>query len=179
MGCKFSDLTDERFGHLVARWPVGKTKDNHIVWLCSCDCGKLKNIRQYLLRHGRTKSCGCKKTQLHLEADRRAGRNVRSEYSDEAYRMWACAKSRARMKNLPFDLGVADIIVPEFCPILGIKLKKDGGRRKHSSPSLDRKEPKLGYVKNNIRVISWRANDLRADATLEEMQLLVKNWNVA
>jgi hypothetical protein len=39
----------------------------------------------------------------------------------------------------------------------------------------DRKDNARGYVKDNVRVISWRANRLKSDATLEELRLLVRD----
>ena len=34
------------------------------------------------------------------------------------------AKHRAKVKEIPFDIDVSDIIIPEICPILKIELKK-------------------------------------------------------
>lgn len=39
-----------------------------------------------------------------------------------------------------------------------------------SSPTLNRVIPNLGYVLENVRVISWRANSLKGDGTLDEME---------
>ena len=44
-----------------------------------------------------------------------------------------------------------------------------------SSPSLDRIIPSLGYVKGNIRVISFRANTLKNNATLSELELILED----
>ena len=38
------------------------------------------------------------------------------------------------------------------------------------SPSLDRIVSSLGYVKGNIRVISYKANRVKSNATLEELR---------
>jgi hypothetical protein len=46
-------------------------------------------------------------------------------------------------------------------------------RREPNSPSLDRIDNTKGYVPGNVWVISWRANDLKRNATLEELKLLV------
>ena len=81
-------------------------------------------------------------------------------------------KVRAKAKNIPFDLEVTDIIIPEFCPVLGIKLERATGRPTASSPSIDKIVPSLGYVKGNIIVISYRANMIKNNATPEEILLV-------
>ncbi|UOF81207.1 restriction endonuclease pacI-beta-alpha-metal hnh motif 1.97A [Caudoviricetes sp.] len=50
-------------------------------------------------------------------------------------------------------------------------------RPNDNSPSVDRLVPHLGYVPGNVRVISWRANILRRDATTRELKKLVKYLN--
>lgn len=80
------------------------------------------------------------------------------------------ARMRARRDGVPFDLKKEDIIIPNICPVLGIPLKV-GTRKEHdNAPSLDKKIPKLGYVKGNVRVISYRANRIKNDATIEELE---------
>jgi hypothetical protein len=44
-----------------------------------------------------------------------------------------------------------------------------------NSPSLDKIIPSLGYVRGNVQVISQRANSIKRDATLAELELLVQN----
>lgn len=81
------------------------------------------------------------------------------------------AKKRAKGKGVPFEITKDDIVVPEFCPVLGIKLERGRGARGYidSSPSLDRIVPELGYVPGNVAVISMRANRIKNDATAEEL----------
>jgi len=54
------------------------------------------------------------------------------------------------------------VVVPEFCPVLGIKIvpgrQGKGKATEDNSPSLDKFIPEKGYVPGNIAVISWRAN---------------------
>jgi predicted nucleic acid-binding Zn ribbon protein len=84
-------------------------------------------------------------------------------------------KFRAKEKNIDFDLVPSDLDVPEFCSVLKIKLNyQNVGTGYHpDSPSVDRIDPKKGYVKGNVRVISSRANLLKNDATIEELQLVL------
>jgi len=91
-------------------------------------------------------------------------------------RLWCGAKQRSFDKRLPFDIEESDIVIPETCPVLGIKLNPG----KHSRfaddiPSLDKLIPKLGYVKGNISVISWRANRIKNDGTIDEHQKII-DW---
>ena len=94
------------------------------------------------------------------------------------YYLWKSAKKRARDKQLDFNIEVSDIIIPQYCPLLNIPVIHKTGTKKRSanSPSLDRLDNTLGYIKGNIIVISWRANFLKSDATLQEFGLLFTNW---
>lgn len=83
------------------------------------------------------------------------------------------AKSRAKKKNIPFDLTREDIVIPERCPILGYELHIASGKSSSNSISIDRIDPTKGYVKGNIHIISWRANDIKGNATLDELKKLV------
>lgn len=81
---------------------------------------------------------------------------------------------RCRKKNIPFDLSLEDIVIPEVCPVLGIRLSPGEGRFCDSSPSIDRVVPELGYVKGNVRIISWRANRLKGDARVDEVEAILR-----
>lgn len=106
-------------------------------------------------------------------------RQILSERSREYWnrnpekRMLNAARRTAKVKNLPFDIDLSDIIIPEICPVLGIKIEKVGGERTASSPSLDRIIPNKGYTKGNVMVISWRANRIKADASLSELKAIL------
>jgi len=56
--------------------------------------------------------------------------------------------------------------VPDLCPILNIKL--DGRDMNHTS-TIDRIDNTKGYIPGNVQIISYRANMLKRDATIEEM----------
>ena len=87
----------------------------------------------------------------------------------------AC-KTRAKKRGLPFNLEVKDIIIPEKCPMLGIKLESGRGRTGvfDSSPTIDRIIPEKGYTKGNIQVISGRANTIKNNATADELMAIAK-----
>jgi hypothetical protein len=89
--------------------------------------------------------------------------------SSPAFALWERARCRARKRGLRFELAEASITVPSVCPVLGIPIRP-GGPRSPSSPSLDRIRPARGYIPENVRVISDRANRLKGDRTRLQLQ---------
>jgi hypothetical protein len=83
------------------------------------------------------------------------------------------AKSRAKKSGIEFSIKEQDIILPEYCPILNIKLQENNFSAKYNSYSIDRIDNSKGYVKNNIQIISHRANQIKNDATVKELKLLL------
>lgn len=127
-------------------------------------CGLDKSPEDFYNRHAVCKPCYCERRYKHRR-------------ENPKNRMLASARSRAKADGVPFDLGLDDIEIPEFCPVLGIKLQVGFGVGGFcdTSPSLDKIIPTLGYVRGNIAVISSRANRLKNDGTPEELQK-VASW---
>jgi hypothetical protein len=76
------------------------------------------------------------------------------------------AKTRATEKGLDFDIEESDIIIPVYCPVFKTIMFR---------PSIDRIDNKKGYVKGNIRIISTRANTLKNNAELWELELILED----
>ena len=68
-GNRFKDLSNQKFGKLLALYPVSKTTDNKWQWLCKCDCGKYTLVRGNYLSSGHTTSCGCFNALRRVEAN--------------------------------------------------------------------------------------------------------------
>lgn len=86
----------------------------------------------------------------------------RRSREEPAWALWHRARNRAERKRLPFNIPLKSVIIPEVCPILGIRLVVGEGRAPES-PSLDRVVPSRGYVVGNCRVISDQANRLKSN----------------
>lgn len=89
-------------------------------------------------------------------------------------KLWVVAKERAKKQGVPFTILVSDIVIPELCPILGIRLERGKQGFCETSPTLDKIIPGLGYVPDNVMVISFRANRIKSDASVEEMRKIVE-----
>ncbi len=88
--------------------------------------------------------------------------------------MYMNAKARAKKAGLPFDIERKDVIIPDTCPVLGIKLFRESKDTWHHAPSIDRINNDGGYTKDNIMVMSRRANILKKDATIDELIMIGK-----
>jgi hypothetical protein len=95
--------------------------------------------------------------------------------SNPDFGLWVWAKARAKKNGKPFTIIRTDVVIPEFCPVLGIRLEKGKGKVCDTSPSLDCIVPELGYVPGNIAVMSFRANTIKQNATVAELDA-VSAW---
>jgi len=124
---------------------------------------KLANIRAKLYR------------KTHPNFARDASKRSRKKYKENnpAHLMWMESKKRAKKRNIPFEIEVSDIVIPQFCPIIGIELSPGIGRVHDASPSLDRIVPEKGYVKGNCYIISSKANRMKQENTLETLEKII------
>jgi hypothetical protein len=90
--------------------------------------------------------------------------------TDKRGKLLAAAKRRAKNFGVSFNLTIGDISIPTLCPVLGFAMGFDGPRE--HMPTLDRVIPSLGYIKGNVAVISMRANRLKNDATIQELEAI-------
>ena len=83
------------------------------------------------------------------------------------------AKASAKVRGLAFEITKDDITLNQVCPWLKIPLDYELGQgRIPNSPSLDRTDSTKGYISGNVEVVSWRANSLKNNATLQELVLM-------
>ena len=91
------------------------------------------------------------------------------------------AHQRARTKKLQYNLDAKylESLWTGHCPIFGVQLYI--GSKKSSVPelnvaALDRLDNTKGYIKGNVHFLSARANNIKRDATLKEMEQICKWW---
>lgn len=172
MHSEMPDLTGKRFGRLIVLRKTTRRNDHRMHWLCRCDCGKENEISGRSLLRGTSRSCGCLKIEISHTSRPKHGKSETKEG-----KLFYGARHRAKNSQVPFNLDIHDIVIPKACPLLGIPIfPSNSVRLSHpNSPSLDRKDPRHGYVKGNVWVISYRANMIKSNASLDELKLLVSN----
>lgn len=95
------------------------------------------------------------------------------------------AKNRARAKSLEFDLDRDHLISlwddqDGCCALTGLKFELGAtgikGQVHPRAPSLDRITPSLGYVKGNIRLITYHMNVALSEFGVQEFENLVRAY---
>jgi hypothetical protein len=87
--------------------------------------------------------------------------------TSEEYKIWHRAKSRATKKGLDFNLEISDIKIPKVCPVFKVPFDKTSNDYTYS---IDRIDPREGYVKGNVMIISNKANRIKSDASRKEIE---------
>lgn len=94
MGPKAKDITGQRFGRLIALGPVGHNRWMRLLWLCQCDCGNTTTPHGESLRSGVTQSCGCLRTEMLEQSEKRHG-----ESGTRLYHVWDTMIQRCTNPN--------------------------------------------------------------------------------
>ena len=176
--------------------PLGKRQKK----FCSCKCMNVYNAREFGMKNreekpNRYKVCNsceqslnlnkfsliekwninsdtkntCKKCSIKIRQTEKLNRDWKV---DAARLLYKNIKSRCKRINREFSIDLEDIIIPEKCPVFGFELKREDRQTWMCAPSVDRIDSSKGYIKGNVTVVSRRANILKKDATLEELEQL-------
>lgn len=134
------------------------------LWCTGCASEKLVELfsRNKHQRSGRANWCKSCIKRLWQRPDYQK-RRMQRRNEDWPHSLSVECRSRAKKQGVACNITRDDIQIPEFCPVLGIKLVPMQGRRAEDCPSIDRIDPYQGYVKGNVAVISWKANRLKSN----------------
>lgn len=119
---------------------------------------------------------GAEKTQSYLKAN---------PVKTITRKLVGHARDRAINKNIPFDIDLdyvramvgENAELASHCPVFGVRLewscqRGNGNKPLPNSPSMDRIDPERGYVKGNVKIISFRANQIKSNASPSELKLV-------
>lgn len=77
-GCgRKKDITNQRFGKLIALQPTEKrSSNNSIIWECICDCGNTHFVATNNLVSGKVSSCGCLQREAITQMNKDRAHNL-------------------------------------------------------------------------------------------------------
>jgi len=104
------------------------------------------------------------------------GKQKETKIKPPEYLIWYRAKENSKHGKYEFNLEVSDIIIPEYCPLLGFKLVFGiENNNLDNYYTIDRIDSSKGYIKGNIQIISRLANTMKNNATEEQLITFAKN----
>lgn len=121
----------------------------------------------------------CKSCYYFKHKDTYTSSRISRHANKPAETMIVKKRSDAKRLGVDFNITVEDLLpLPTHCPVLGIELDYAVGKgRAFNGPSIDRKDPNKGYLSGNVAVISKRANTLKSNASVDELQRILKYMN--
>lgn len=176
------DDSSKHFGHLFMEKICSKCKKNLPLEMYSKDKYQKSGLRCAC------KNCSAKEFAKYFVTENYKERlkkyqNQRSELKkDNPISVWVKnvynrAKKSSKTKGIEFSITKDWLLenVTDVCPLLGIKLDYTRSVVTDQSASLDRKNSFLGYTPENCKVISFKANRIKNNATYEEIEKIAKN----
>jgi hypothetical protein len=98
---------------------------------------------------------------------------VRRKRKPAKWLLWT-AKKRSKKISVEFGICEYDLLpLPEFCPVLGVKLVYIPGGA-GACATVDRIDNSKGYVPGNVAIICYRANILKRDGCINEFKALIE-----
>jgi hypothetical protein len=176
-------------------------KEKQHIWRVNCgnyheesreciNCGKTWIVEvKNNASHSRTKyfCCDCneklsnkEKTQilrLKLEGfhEKEKAQRRASYKRNHIHNIVANARERALAYGYEFDIQDSDIVIPERCPLLNVPFILGEKGNYEYTPTIDRIDNSKGYTKDNIWIITKKANAMKNSASFEELNTFCTN----
>lgn len=189
------DLVGKQFGRWTVIGPAPRTYQT--MWECECTCGVKRVVSGANLATSHSTSCGCLREEnrpnLARNRDYSGLKNPRAKKNASTSSEWVPSSSvwykrsagvyyTAKKNgvpvgfNSPAEMAVyIKSIAPNECPVFKVPFVDRGVGFSKWSPSIDKIDPKLGYIRGNIQIISLFANCMKRDASSEQLMMFA-NW---
>lgn len=139
----------EKFGRLTVLGAVhrGQGRAGRYEWICRCDCGKMRIVKQHALKSGHTQSCGCYNQERVSQTHRRHRRSYTTAYVNWANMLQRCGNPKHPSYS---RYGGRGITVCDRWKTFE-NFYADMGERPSPNHSIDRKDNDKGYSPGNCR----------------------------
>ena len=173
-GCQkigLSNYVGKRFGKLIVNNIKETLQSGETIYNCTCDCGNTCEVKQSELRSGKTKSCGCIRSENAAQISQQYVK-THGDKGTKLYQAWSAMKYRCNNPNSEYYHlygGRGIKVCPEWDGPDGyIKFKEDmyesylnaiqyyGLEGQEHKLSIDRIDVNKGYCKENCRWVTMK-----------------------
>jgi len=177
------EIPGTRYGRLVviSRGENIRSKTmTQATWLCQCDCGKQVVVRGHQLRAGKTRSCGCARTDWI-----RANHMLPSGLSG-CHRAVATMKYNAKKRGIAWNLTdeyIEKLMIQDchYCGRKPMSISK-GRNGSFTYNGIDRVDNNKGYTEDNVVPCCIICNESKrsksVDIFLDMVQRIYKHMNL-
>lgn len=110
----------------------------------------------------------------NLETNEKKQQNIKSNINNFVTKSLDNAKQRAKVKGFEFSLTKEWYLanLPKYCPVFNTTLDFTSTLDEHK-PSIDRLNSSKGYTEDNCKIISWKANNIKNQWSVDELEAVV------
>lgn len=159
------DLTDKKFGKLIARNVHSRTRNGHIRWRCDCDCGGEHFVLSTHLLSGKITHCGCVTYRGPSNKLWRGCGEISGNIWDSIKRGADGSKGRGEIKfSITIEYAWELFLRQErLCALSGLLLHFPETTTKTNSrtASLDRIDSSKGYIEGNVQWVHKDINKMK------------------
>lgn len=137
-----------------------------------CLIGKPADDYNYCERGADKLQPWCRDCYKKYDQENRAAsliRHMEWRHNNQERMLYNGCRKRANQKCLPCTITIADIKIPDNCPVCDQLIERRNIIASGASPSVDMYDVTLGYVPGNMWVICRTCNRRKSDMSGEEL----------
>lgn len=144
-------------GQIFGKWTVKSFSPNQYrkSWLCVCECGKQKIVRESYLTRGSSKSCGCVRRETFVMS-----RKIHGLTNTNLYMVWNSMKQRCKnSKHRSFkNYGGRGITIADEWLDFNNFVEWSLSNGYTQGLEIDRKDNNGNYTNDNCRFVTSKVN---------------------
>jgi hypothetical protein len=144
------------------------------IWLCRCECGNEKKIREDTLTGGASKSCGCVNRHCNINNRRWKG------FGEISATFWNKVRRGAERRKIEFSLKIEDmwdlfLEQKKKCALSDVELSFSKRIKDYDgNASIDRIDSSKGYIKGNVQWVDKKVNFMKITLSQENFIAICK-----